>query len=92
MGIPVKLGTDHKWYQFRPDAAILRGLELYLLVEVESKNNDYARMLLCGASIVRWMCMECPYRFILPLLYISQTGQSELLYMYQLDDKDKGKV
>lgn len=64
----------------------MRGLEIYLLVEVESKNNDYDRMLLYGASIVRWMCMECPHRFILPLLYIYQTGESELLYMYQLDD------
>lgn len=75
------------WYAFRPDVALLRGYEPYLLVEVESKKNDYARMLLYGLSLVKWICRETPFRCILPLLYVHTSGVAELLYMYELADE-----
>lgn len=89
IGIPVLSLAESKlyWYCFKPDAALLRGYEPYLLVEVESHNNDYARMLLYGASLVKWISRVSPVRCILPLLYVYRGGVAELLYMYEFEAK-----
>lgn len=93
IGVPVmSLDEDTLyWYAFRPDVALLRGYEPYLLVEVESKQkvkrNDYARMLMYGSSLVKWISRETPFRYILPLLYVHTSGLAELLYMYELADE-----
>lgn len=78
------------WYSPEPDASLFRGLEPYLFVEVETKSNDYERMLLYGASLVRWISRACQHRFILPLLFVyTATGEAELSYMYEADDNVK---
>jgi hypothetical protein len=68
----------------KPDAAFLRGCELYLIVEFESKGNeDYNRMRLYGASWVRWMCRATQLHYVLPMLYVFKDGSCKLLYMYE---------
>ncbi|KAF9073554.1 hypothetical protein BDP27DRAFT_283905 [Rhodocollybia butyracea] len=91
LGIPIIITDSVTWYSLKPDASLFRGLEPYLLVEVESqsKTNGYHRMLLYGASLVRWISWVCQYRFILPLLFVYMRGSVKLSYMYEHDD---GKI
>lgn len=90
LGIPVysvDSPSNKFWYRFKLDVAILRGLEPYVLVKFVSQTNDYERLLLYGASLVRWISRVSEYRCILPLCFIYKTGATDLLYMYELNGR-----
>ncbi|KAF5381818.1 hypothetical protein D9757_008320 [Collybiopsis confluens] len=92
MGVPTTISGIRTWYKYKPDVSLLRGLEPYIFLEFESASSktDYYRMLLYGASTVRWMNRVGGHCFILTLLYVSKEGNANLSFMYE--DFDSGWI
>ncbi|KIK52022.1 hypothetical protein GYMLUDRAFT_64521 [Collybiopsis luxurians FD-317 M1] len=73
------------WYEPNSDASIFHGYEPYILVEVDSGNNNRFQLLLYGSVLTQWFFKNKNKNFfILPLLYAWEGVSADLIFMYEL--------